>query len=1015
MANHLIIGLGGTGGKVLREFRRRLFEEYGERNLENPKDGEFFEYIYVDSSESDLNERWEAMATNISLGEAQKVNIHSVPSGMLSDLRSHPGLDSFINENDVSDMNSKIGQSITAGIGGQRRRLGRILLASNLANINNQQNFEHAIRAAVGRLQQKSGQAKVTFHICAGLAGGTGSGTVVDAICLLRKWFPYDNQSHSNKILLLLYVPESTMVDAKHDAGYYQANGYAALQEINALALGQYKPFDITGQLTTTGQHSRISAGFEAAYVYSNISESGCVKDLQKRLPTDVAEFLFQSISISGGQLQRLKDCENNPPIPENDQSGKPAHSCQFMTFGVLRIEYPEVEIRQFATYSFALQAIRGLLYNHWVNGLGYDVLANNQVGLTYSSTVRDPGTLQRLKLTDEYLTLSLPISEDDTSNWQSIKSTWGKYSDSAVGSVKNSPERKEWPTKLSSLMREFYENKYRSMGVRKFYEVQNDNLEAYASLVCQHIESELFKDWMAGTRSVLEVAKFVEELTSACQERVEKYDEIVSKELSEGQSSANCASQINQQFNNVGFFGNKLSKPQRLIHQYKDELEKQYRHKTMACAMQYAKALMMKVVNKLNTLQTTLKELNDQFVEIVENAKTEVASRCSVNIPQDGIIRCYNPEYIRQIIKQFEQTKKYQELSLAGIRDKIVDMIGNDGHETFSLMKQKIDSQSAVGIILGQCERVAVSAMTDYGSANPTDRLINVNILEKLRTSFTKQEDKEDFVKKVLAGAQCNFQFESKQSATVSTPMPNMVQLRIPDAVGDADAKFRADIIAEFGKQFAGFNAINDVALCDKNNRIVVVCAWSNMPLRVMKNTAILKEKYDGLVSPNNRNGDGAFNRMLLHTENFKANTLPQLFNLTSDEIKKMAFEPLLLAFALDLLPQQNDPMLGQNVYTLQEQTPTGIIPHSLGINFAKCWKTLEGSHRMTQMLTDQVNHEMATKVITMPQKSEVVSKIKEVMQAHILTSLCDNNPLNPDWVYYNHEAAIIIKNRLS
>ena len=1014
MANHLIIGLGGTGGKVLREFRRRVFEEYGERNLENPKNGEYFEYVYVDSSESDLNERWEAMATNISLGEAQKVNIHSVPSGMLSDLRSYPGLDSFVNEQEVSEMNSKIGQSITAGIGGQRRRLGRILLASNLASISNQQNFEHAIRAAVGRLHQKSGQAKVTFHICAGLAGGTGSGTVVDTICLLRKWFPYDIQTHSNKILLLLYVPESTMVDARHDAGYYQANGYAALQEINALALGQYKPFDITGQLTATGQHGRITAGFEAAYVYSNISESGNVKDLQKRLPTDVAEFLFQSISMSGGQLQRLTDCENNPPTPENDQSGNPAHSCQFMTFGVLRVEYPEVEIRQFATYSFALQAVRELLYNHWVNGLGYDVLANNQVGLTYSSDVREPGTLQRLKLTDDYLTLSLPISEEGTSNWQSIKNTWGKYSESSVGSVERFPNQKAWPTKLSAMMRDFYENNFRSIGVRRFYEVQNANLEAYASLVCQHIENELFKEWVAGTRSVLEVARFVEELTSACQERVEKYDEIVAHELSEGQRSANSASVINAKFNDIGFIGNKvLSKPQKLIHQYKDELEKQYRHETMACAMQYAKDLMMRIVNKLTTLQNTLKEVNDQFVEIVENAKKEVASRCSVNIPQDGIVRYYNPATIRQIIKQFEQTKKYQDLSLAGIRSEMVSMIGNDGHETFSLMKNKIDSQSAVGIILNQCERVAVSAMVDYGNANPTDRLIDVNILEKLRTSFTKQEDMENFVKDVLAGAKCNFQFENTQSATVYTPMPHMVQLRIPDAVGGVDVKFRNDIIAEFGRQFAGFNATNDVALCDKNNRIVVVCAWSNMPLRVMKNTAILKEKYDNLVSPNNQNG--AFNRMLLHTESFQPNSQPQLFNLTPVEVKKMAFEPLLLAFALDILPQQNDPMLGLSVYTIQEQTATGVIPHSLGINFARCWKTLEGSHRMTRMLIDRVNQEMASRVITMPQKNEIASKIREVMQAHILTSLCDNNPLNPDWAYYNQEAANVISNRLS
>lgn len=28
MANHLIIGLGGTGGKVLRELRKRVYEEF---------------------------------------------------------------------------------------------------------------------------------------------------------------------------------------------------------------------------------------------------------------------------------------------------------------------------------------------------------------------------------------------------------------------------------------------------------------------------------------------------------------------------------------------------------------------------------------------------------------------------------------------------------------------------------------------------------------------------------------------------------------------------------------------------------------------------------------------------------------------------------------------------------------------------------------------------------------------------------------------------------------------------
>ncbi len=1014
MSNHLIIGLGGTGGKVLREFRRRLFEEYGKNDLENPKVGEYFEYVYVDSSTSDLNERWEAMATNMSLGDAQKVNIHSVPMEMLNDLQSFSGLNSFVSSQDVEDMKAKIGQAITAGIGGQRRRLGRILLAANLASISDQKNFEHTIRAAIGRLHSRSGHENVTFHICAGLAGGTGSGTVIDAISLLRKWFPYDTATHNNKILLLLYVPESTLVDNTHDAGYYQANGYAALQEINALALGQYKPYDITGQRTPTGQHARITAGFEAAYIYSNTTENGNKKDLQKRLPSDVAEFLFQSISMSGGQLQRLSNCENNPPTPENDQSGNPAHCCQFMTFGVTRVEYPEIEIRQFATYSFALQAVRGLLYNYWINGQGYDVRANNQVGLTYSSTVREPGTLQRLKLTDDYLMLSQAISNEGADTWQSIKSTWGKYSESAIKSIEKYPQKESWPNRLSTMMREFYENKFRSMGVEKFFGVQNANLDAYASLVCKHIEHELFQEWLTGTKSIVEVAKYVEELIASSQERIGEYDTSIANELSEGEKNGAAAAITNTKYNNVGFVGKAVfAKLEKLIHQYKDELEQQYRHETMAQATQYAKELLMHIVSKLSTLQNTLRDVNDLFVGIAKKAETEMANRCSANSPQDGIFRCYNPADVRQIIKQFEINRKYQDQSLAAIRDEIVSMIGNDGHETFSLLKDKVDTQSAVSIILKNCEQVAVSVMGEYGNTNPSAKLIDVNILEKLRTSFTKQEDLDNFVKEVLSNAECNFQFDATQSATVTAPMPHMIQLRIPNAVGEADQQFRNDVIAEFARQFAGFNVANDVALCDKSNRIVIVSAWSNMPLRVMKNTSILKEKYDALVSTNNQ--DYAFHRMLLHTENFLPNALPQLFNPTPYEVKQMAFEPLLLAFALNLLPQQLDPMLGQNVYTLTETTIAGIIPHALGPDFAASWKTLSGSHKLTIMLIEQVNQTMAQAAVTVPQKNEIANRIKDVLQQHVLTSLCENKPLHPDWMVYNQEATKIITNRLS
>ena len=54
MANHLIIGLGGTGGKVLRELRKRVYEEF---RSNDPEHGVFLDYVYVDSSPADLNDR----------------------------------------------------------------------------------------------------------------------------------------------------------------------------------------------------------------------------------------------------------------------------------------------------------------------------------------------------------------------------------------------------------------------------------------------------------------------------------------------------------------------------------------------------------------------------------------------------------------------------------------------------------------------------------------------------------------------------------------------------------------------------------------------------------------------------------------------------------------------------------------------------------------------------------------------------------------------------------------------
>lgn len=179
MANHLIIGLGGTGGSVIRALRKRIYEEFGK----NEPDGKAnIEYLYVDSSPKDLNDRssWKTLGASVHLNDSQKVSIHGMGSNVLDNLYQYPGIESFINENDRMLCND-LGSLVSAGIGGQRRRLGRLLFANNLSGPANA-TFVARLKERVDRLTRRDNNDEVSFHICAGLAGGTGSGSIVDAI-----------------------------------------------------------------------------------------------------------------------------------------------------------------------------------------------------------------------------------------------------------------------------------------------------------------------------------------------------------------------------------------------------------------------------------------------------------------------------------------------------------------------------------------------------------------------------------------------------------------------------------------------------------------------------------------------------------------------------------------------------------------------------------------------------------------------------------------------------------------
>ena len=102
----------------------------------------------------------------------------------------------------------------------------------------------------------------MTFHVVLGLAGDTGSGSVIDAVAQLRDLYP---DSRRFRILVYALLPDA-YPHPNWDTGNYHANGFAALTELNALSVGGYQPYDVTG----VKERLSLNGPFNGCFVFSN-------------------------------------------------------------------------------------------------------------------------------------------------------------------------------------------------------------------------------------------------------------------------------------------------------------------------------------------------------------------------------------------------------------------------------------------------------------------------------------------------------------------------------------------------------------------------------------------------------------------------------------------------------------------------------------------------------------------------------------------------------------------------
>ena len=1028
MSNHLIIGLGGTGGKVLREFRKRVYEEF---RSNEPGGGVFLDYIYVDSSPADLNDRtgWKVLGKSVHLGEAQKVNINGINASMIQNLNMYPGLQAFINDNDKQLIDQHMGPLISAGIGGQRRRLGRMLIANNLTDKNSKDNFNNVLQAAVVRLQHASNDNDVTFHVCAGLAGGTGSGSIVDVISQIRKKYPYELNTHAFKIRLFVYMPERNMVYADHDSGFYQANGYAALSELNAISTGHYCPLDVTGERDVfTQEVQRLLSGqesFEAAYIYSNVNEKGKVLDLSRMLPASVADFMFQTVVVANrnggaGKMARLVGCENDGAGPERDQNGDLNRSRKFMSFGITRIEYPETEIDEFVSYTYAIQATRQLTYNLWQEGVGYGECSIEEVGTGFADEIKDIKNRGRFKLSNADLTLEKAIIENSNSGkWKPFNITWETRTQQDAGLVQGQFEKKQWLAQFTKLCDGYFNEQFRAHGVKKFFEIQRQEIKSYARHIRRHIEGILFEEWASGSKdskSMLEIEKYAQLLRTDCDDRITAFKQQIARQEQAMEKYGADITAANTEWNNIGWMRDALTnKSSKVFAAFKTAKCEYYVAATKIESYQYAISLLQELIIELGNMIEGIKAVKNEMNAILDNVVKQAGSKCQKNaVTDESIIKKYDPEKVQQIAKQYSINHDYQSSNAAEIRKRMIDGLGEEGERTFANLFSCIDVDTATDIIIDVCVKNARAAMEDTAKNDPLMRMVGVNILDKLKVELNTDEKIEAFVKQCVNYASSYVQFNPSESSKVIAgnegKMMSMVQIALPKAESDSTKGFRNKLLEAFRENITGFNPNDDVSENFKPNQIVVVCANAGFPLRYLENMKVLKEKYDRLLAAPQKD----LNRMVLHTESFKT-PLPSLFELESKELLESVKKPLMLAFALGIIQPQNDPTTGEKFFAIKQADEVfGDQRVKLGKNFASCLDVLSHDFKKFKALEADVEREITIQARSNDQKAEVRKALGAVVQQIILPTMCEGNQFSPVYEEYKKKAMEIIANEL-
>jgi hypothetical protein len=911
MDNHLLVGLGGTGGRIVRALRKSIFERY---RADDPE-GVNLRYLYVDSSDElmgDDDPTWKTLGRSVQLKKTSQLLLSGLNlQSVLDNLGSYPGISPWLGSRELFQ-NIIISANAANVVGGQRRRLGRFLFACRVHQ------YREQVQALVKEMET-GGTGATTFHVCCGLAGGTGSGAVVDALAQIREMYP----DRRHKVVAYLFVPDRN-AGANRALANYHPNGYAALMELNALSCGIYHPWNLAAKAGPA--RLTVQDPFNCAYLFSDENEDHHKVDVDHELPEIVAAFLYQKMiaakDMNWDSLRRLESYENMDYRAEESPAGAaPERSRMFFAFGVKRIAYPEEEIREYMTYAFARQSTLQLLFNRWSDSFGY---VDEPVNQPFAEFVRLNETKQRWHLTDEHFCLSDGILPDEmkSKRWKPINAFWADLIPHFKTHVREAHPGSDrvWLDELMKLCEAAYGTNYRDLGVRKFYETKRADIKDHVRELRGGIESDLFADWAEGRRSLSDIGRLLAELVTSIEERLDGIDDRVSR-TKEHEASAHAKVQANaREWAKVGVISGWIGKRQSLLDAQGECLHTLYVYRTRLEGWEFSRRLMQALLAELNVLAADVARAASMLADALKEIDDALHRRCADAGRADvnsHIVRFYDPEAVKDFTKALTLDHELQKTQTNTVRTALTGLLGES--RSFGTFNTRVGRNAFIALVESSCQESAVAAHNNAVSSNADrTRILQVSIVERLSREYAgNSEGLRAYARHVVGHARTYLGFND---AEVRRQGPGAFQgggavsylaIMLPEApeLGEFRERLRKEL------RDATPGAKDEVPSQHSRNEITLVSLTNLFPLRFVSDVSFLKTRYDDRVAVG-----GVQARMELHGEG-DGTQWPDLFIGDVDQKRYLAL--LLIAQAMGLVRRLEDPDTGiASVYLVAKDT---------------------------------------------------------------------------------------------